>query len=90
MIILSLDELKVIAKKRGIKDYENKSEDDLIKILCEPKTKINFSKKRIKDIREDFKILRHMFSGSKIKHIRKNLYDIKNSRILSRSKIKEI
>ena len=86
MIILSLDELKVIAKKRGIKE----SEDDLIKILCEPKTKINFSKKRIKDIREDFKILRHMFSGLKIKHIRKNLYDIKNSRILSRSKIKEI
>ena len=31
MIILSLDELKVIAKKRGIKDYEKKSEDDLIK-----------------------------------------------------------
>ena len=24
MIILSLDELRVIAKKRGIKDYENK------------------------------------------------------------------
>ena len=31
MIILSLDELKLIAKDRGIKDYENKSEDDLIK-----------------------------------------------------------
>ena len=31
-----------------------------------------------------------MFSGSKIKQIRKNLYDIKSPRILSRSKIKEI
>ena len=86
MIILSLDELKVIAKKRGIKDYENKSEDDLIKILSEPKTKLNFSKKRIKDIRKDFNKSRHMFSGSKIKQIRKNLYNIKNPRILSRSK----
>ena len=75
MIILSLDELKVI---------------DLIKILSEPKTKINFSKKRLKDIRKDFNKSRHMFSGSKIKQIRKNLYDIKNPRILSRSKINEI
>ena len=90
MIILSLDELRVIAKKRGIKDYENKSEDDLIKILSEPKTKINFSKKRIEDIRKDFNKSRHMFSGSKIKQIRKNLYNIKNLRYLSRSKIKEI
>ena len=90
IIILSLDELKVIAKKRGIKDYENKSEDDLIKTLCEPITKLKLSKKRIKDIREDFNKLRNTFSGSKIKQIRKNLYDIKNPRILSRSKIKEI
>ena len=54
MIILSLDELKVIAKKRDIKDYENKSEDDIIKILSEPRTKLKLSKKGIKDIREDF------------------------------------
>ena len=67
MIILSLDEVKLIAKNRDIKDYENKFEDDLIKILTEPKTKINLSKKRIKYIREDFNKLRHMFSGSKKK-----------------------
>ena len=36
IIIQSLDELKLIAKDRGIKDYENKSEDDLMKILSEP------------------------------------------------------
>ena len=29
MIILSLDELKLLAENKGIKDYENKSEDDL-------------------------------------------------------------
>ena len=39
MIILSLDELKVTATKRGIKDNENKSEDDLIKILNTQRTK---------------------------------------------------
>ena len=31
MINLSLNKLKLIAKSRGIKDYENKSKDDLIK-----------------------------------------------------------
>ena len=72
MIILSLDEVKLIAKNRDIKDYENKFEDDLIKILTEPKTKINLSKKRIKYIREDFNKLRHMFSGSKKKKKKKN------------------
>ena len=44
MIILSLDEMKVIAKNRGIKDYKNKTEDDLIRILSEPKIKISLSK----------------------------------------------
>ena len=73
MIILSLDELKVIATKIGIKDYENKSEDDLIKIFSKPSTKLKLSKKRIKDIRKDLNKSRHMFSGSKIKQIRKNI-----------------
>ena len=90
MIILSLDELQVIAKKRGIKDYKNKSEDDLIKILDEPKSKVSLSKKRIEDIRKIFNKWRHIFSTSKIKQIRKSLYDIKNPKNLSKSKIKEI
>ena len=54
MIILSLDELKLIAKSRIIKDCENKSENDLIKILDETKPKINLSKYKIKDIKKDF------------------------------------
>ena len=52
MISLSLDELKLVAKSRGIKDYENKSEDDLIKILSELKTKVSVSKKKIKSIKK--------------------------------------
>ena len=39
MINLSPDELKLIAKNRDIKDYKNKSEEDLIKILNEQKLK---------------------------------------------------
>ena len=39
MINLSLDELRVIAQIRNISDYENKSKEDLIKALSEPKPK---------------------------------------------------
>ena len=34
---LSLDELRLIAQIRNISDYENKSKEDLIKALSEPK-----------------------------------------------------
>ena len=37
MINLSFDELRLIARIRNISDYENKSKEDLIKALCEPK-----------------------------------------------------
>ena len=47
MIHLSLDELKLLAKYRGIKYYKNKSEDDLIRILDET-TKTSLSKKKTK------------------------------------------
>ena len=39
MINLSLNELKLIAKIRNISNYENKSKEDLIKALSEPKPK---------------------------------------------------
>ena len=40
MINLSFDELRLIAQIRNISDYENKSKEDLIKTLSEPKPKI--------------------------------------------------
>ena len=89
MLNLTLNELKLVAKSRGVKDYENKSEDDLMKILTEPKTKTSLSKKKIGDIRKDFNKSRYKFSKSKIKDIRRNLYNIKNPKNLSKSKIKE-
>ena len=79
MLNLTLNELKLVAKSRGIKDYENKSEDDLIKILSEPKTKKSLSKKKIRDIKKDFNKSKYRFSKSKIKEIRKNLCKIKKT-----------
>ena len=90
MINLSLNKLKLIVKNRGIKVYKSKSEDDLIKILSEPKTKISLSKIKLKGIKEKCNESRYKFSKSKINEIRKSLYDIKNPKDLSKSKIKEI
>ena len=89
MINLSLNELKLIAKSRNIKDYKNKSENDLIKILSEPKPKINLSKNKIKEIKKDFNKLRYGFSKSKINEFRRSLYNIKNQKNLSTPEIKE-
>ena len=65
MINLSLNELKLVAKNRDINDYENKSEEDLIKILGE--RKIGIPEKKIKEIKKDFNELRHRFSKPEIK-----------------------
>ena len=73
MLDLSLNELQLIAKSRGIKDCKSKSEDKLIKILSEPKPKIE-------EIRKKFSELRDKFSKSKIKEIRRNLYEIENDK----------
>ena len=81
MINLSLNELKLIAKSRNIKDYKDKSENDLIKILSEPKPKI-------REIKKDFRELRYGFSKSKINKFRKSLYNIKNQNKSFRTKNK--
>ena len=73
MTNLSLNELKLIAKSSSIKEYTKISEEDLIKILSEPKTKINFSKKKIKEITKDFSKLKYRFSKSKINEFKRSL-----------------
>ena len=72
MINLSLDELRLIAQIRNISDYENKSKEDLIKALSEPKPKqtpkpkpkpkIIINKKKLEETRKDFNELKHKFS----------------------------
>ena len=90
MISVSINQLKLFSESRGIKDYDNKIEDELIKIFSKPKPKINFSKKRTEKIREKFNESRNRFSKSKIKEIRRNLYKIKKQKNLSTPEIKEI
>ena len=53
-------------------------------MLSEPKTKTSLSKKRIKDIKEKFNESRYKFFETKIDEIRRSLYDIKNSKNLSK------
>ena len=62
MIKISLGELKPVAKNRNIRDYENKSEKDFIKVLSKPKPKIRINRKKLEEIRKDFSELRHKFS----------------------------
>ena len=52
MINLSLNELKLIAKRRSVKDYKNKSEEDLIKILSQPKPNTSYSKRKSKRLKK--------------------------------------
>ena len=73
MINLSLDEPKLVAKNRDIKDYKNRSEKDLIKILSKPKPKISIPKKKIKEIKKYFSELRHKISKSEINKFRESL-----------------
>ena len=66
---LSLDDLKLIAKSRGIKGYKSMSGKRLLNALSKPK----IGNERLKKIREDLNKSRHKFSISEIKEIRKNL-----------------
>ena len=75
MINLSLDELKLVAESRNIRDYKNKSKKDLIKVLSEPKPKIKIDKKKLKEIRKDFCELRHKFSKKKIDKYKQSFHD---------------
>ena len=98
MINLSFDELRLIAQIRNISDYENKSKEDLIKALSEPKPEtpkpepkpeIRVNKRKLKKLRKDFDELRHKFSKKEIDRYRKAFYVAKNKKYLSESEIKK-
>ena len=103
MIKLSLNELKLIAKSRGIKGYKSMSEDELLSALNaleslkesentfdDTKPKTHFSKSKLEEIRKKFNELRDKFSKSKLNKIRRNLYETENKKNLSASKMKKI
>ena len=83
---LSLNELKLIAERRNISDYESKSKEDLIKVLSGAKPKLGINKNKLKEIKKDFYDLRHEFSKEETDKYRKFFYDIKNYRHLSRNR----
>ena len=66
---LSLDDLKLITKRRGISCYKSMSGKTLLNDLSKPKN----DNERLKKIREDLHKSRHKFSKSDKKEIRKNL-----------------
>ena len=85
MINLSFNELKLIAQYKNISDYENKSKEDLIKVLTKPKPKLGINKNTLKEIKKYFYNLKHKFSKKEVDKYRKVFYDIKNYRHFSES-----
>ena len=66
---LTLEDLKAVAEVRGIKDYENMSEDELLSLITPSKKskkgkkpKTSFSKAKIEKIRKEFNESRYKFS----------------------------
>ena len=93
MLNISLNELKLIARSRHIKNYKSMSKKRLLSALNESKSaesEKNLHNTRIKQIRERFNKLRDRFLKPKIKEIRRNLYEIENKKNLFESKMKEI
>ena len=77
MLNLSINELKQIAKMRRIKGYNNMPEESLLSVLSESESAKYHTKYHITD-------------HTKIKKIRKNLYEIENKNNFFASKIKNI
>ena len=72
-----------VAKKRNIKDYQNKSNDSLYKIF----KKQSENKKRIDNIREALKDLNYKLSKSELKNIIIKLDNIEKTKKISSNKI---
>ena len=68
----SKDIIVLLAKKRNIKNYKNKSSDRLYKIF----KKQSKNKKRIDDIRDELKDPIYNISRSESEEIKKTLYNI--------------
>ena len=63
MLSLSLNELKQIARMRGIKGYNNMSKERLLSVLSESESAKSLDNSKIKKIKEDFNEL--SFSNQK-------------------------
>ena len=74
----SRDIIELLARNRTIKKYKRKSNDKLLQAIKENENNQQQSKnkERIDNIRKDLKDLSHKLSRSKLKEIRKSLYNI--------------
>ena len=64
--------IELLAKERNIKNYKSKSSNKLFKTF----KKQSKNKKKEDDIRDELKDLSYKLSRSKLKEIKKNLYNI--------------
>ena len=71
------DIAKLLAQKRGIKDYEDMSNGKLLSALRASK---NENKTRIDKIRQEIKELDHKLSRQELKEIKNNLYGTENKK----------
>ena len=85
---LSKDELKdvmqLVAKKRNIKNYKNKSSNRLYKIF----KKQSKNNKRIDDIKDELKNPIYNISKSESKDIKRTLYNIEKRNVVGSKKTK--
>ena len=72
----SKDIIKLLGKKRNIKNYKSKSSDRLHNIF----KKQSKNKKRIEDIREELKNPKYNILKSELKNIKRNLYNIRKTK----------
>ena len=79
------DIVQLVAKKRHIKDYQNKSDDSLYKIF----KKQSENKKRMDNIWEVLQDLSYKLSKSEYKDIKTKLYNIEKTKKISSKKTTE-
>ena len=89
-LYFSKDELKdvmqLLAKKRNIKNYQNKSSNRLYKIF----KKQSKNKKRIDDIKEELKNPTYNISKSESKDIKRTFYNIEKRNIVGSKKLRDM
>ena len=68
---------------RRIKGYNNMSKERFLSVLSESESAKSLDNVKTKKIREDLNKSRQKFFKSKIKEIRKNLYETENKKNLS-------
>ena len=82
----SKDIIKLLAKKRNVKNYKSKSSDKLYNIF----EKQSKNKKRTDDIREELKNPTYKILKSESKDIKRNLYNIEKQKKIVKKKLVNI